>query len=64
MREVQGGIIGSGLIVMLIGVTGIIKPVLRAISPITVAANIGVLVSACIAQDTQNGTPEDTLNYK
>jgi hypothetical protein len=46
MREVQGGIIGSGLIVMLIGVTGIIKPVLRAISPITVAANIGVLVSA------------------
>eukprot|EP00878_Enallax_costatus_P034925 GHUV01038874.1.p1 GENE.GHUV01038874.1~~GHUV01038874.1.p1 ORF type:complete len:186 (+),score=4.15 GHUV01038874.1:191-748(+) len=45
MREVQGGIIGSGLIVMLIGLTGIIRPVLRAISPITVAANIGVLVS-------------------
>jgi hypothetical protein len=48
MREVQGGIIGSGLIVMLIGLTGIIKPVLRAISPITVAANIGVLVSECL----------------
>jgi hypothetical protein len=44
MREVQGGIIGSGLIVMAIGLTGIIRPVLRAISPITVAANIGVLV--------------------
>ena len=44
MREVQGGIIGSGLIVMLIGATGIIKPILKAISPITVAANIGVLV--------------------
>lgn len=43
MREVQGGIIGSGLIVMCIGLTGIIRPVLRAISPITVAANIGVL---------------------
>lgn len=45
MQEVQGGIIGSGLIVMLIGLTGIIQPILRAISPITVAANIGVLVS-------------------
>ncbi|KAF6262263.1 permease family-domain-containing protein [Scenedesmus sp. NREL 46B-D3] len=33
MREVQGGIIGSGLIVMAIGLTGIIRPVLRAISP-------------------------------
>jgi hypothetical protein len=44
MREVQGGIVGSGLIVMLIGATGIIKPILKAISPITVAANIGVLV--------------------
>jgi hypothetical protein len=44
MREVQGGIIGSGLIVFLIGATGIIRPVLRAIGPITVAANIGVLV--------------------
>lgn len=44
MREVQGGIVGSGLIVMLIGLTGIIQPVLRTISPITVAANIGVLV--------------------
>lgn len=44
MREVQGAIIGSGLIVMLIGLTGVIQPVLRAISPITVAANIGVLV--------------------
>jgi hypothetical protein len=45
MHEVQGGIVGSGLIVMMIGVTGIIKPILRAISPITIAANIGVLVS-------------------
>eukprot|EP00878_Enallax_costatus_P011584 GHUV01012092.1.p1 GENE.GHUV01012092.1~~GHUV01012092.1.p1 ORF type:complete len:539 (+),score=86.91 GHUV01012092.1:909-2525(+) len=49
MREVQGGIIGSGLIVMLIGLTGIIRPVLRAISPITVAANIGVLGLALYA---------------
>jgi hypothetical protein len=30
---------------MLIGVTGVIQPVLRAVSPITVAANIAVLVS-------------------
>lgn len=45
MREVQGAIVGSGLIVMVIGATGIIQPILRAISPITVAANIGVLVS-------------------
>ncbi|KAF8056380.1 NAT1 [Scenedesmus sp. PABB004] len=49
MREVQGGIIGSGLIVMLIGATGLIQPVLRAISPITVAANIGVLGLALYA---------------
>jgi hypothetical protein len=49
MREVQGGIIGSGLIVMAIGLTGIIRPVLRAISPITVAANIGVLVRVLAA---------------
>jgi hypothetical protein len=45
MQEVQGGIIGSGLIVMLIGLTGIIQPILHTISPITIAANIGVLVS-------------------
>jgi xanthine/uracil permease len=43
MREVQGGIIGSGLIVAGIGITGLIIPLLKIISPITVAANIGVL---------------------
>lgn len=48
MQEVQGGIIGSGLIVFFIGATGIIQPILRTISPITVAANIGVLVRACV----------------
>lgn len=53
MQEVQGGIIGSGIIVILIGLTGIIRPVLRAISPITVAANIGVLVSGSMAYSTR-----------
>ncbi|GBF96299.1 nucleobase-ascorbate transporter-like [Raphidocelis subcapitata] len=43
MRVVSGGIIGSGLIVFGIGALGIIRPVLRAISPITVAVNIAVL---------------------
>ncbi|KAI8476384.1 MAG: permease family-domain-containing protein [Monoraphidium minutum] len=43
MRVVSGGIIGSGLIVFGIGFLGIIHPVLRAISPITVAVNIAVL---------------------
>jgi predicted benzoate:H+ symporter BenE len=69
MREVQGGIIGSGLIVMMIGVTGVIKPVLRAISPITVAANIGVLVSHVADMHTAMtymlALPfEATLSYK
>jgi len=43
MRVVSGGIIGSGLIVFAIGALGIIQPVLKAISPITVAVNIAVL---------------------
>ncbi|WIA39456.1 hypothetical protein OEZ86_005555 [Tetradesmus obliquus] len=43
MREVQGGVIGSGLIILLVGATGIVRPLLRALGPITVAANIGVL---------------------
>lgn len=43
MRVVSGGVIGSGLIVFLIGALGVIQPVLRIISPLTVAVNIAVL---------------------
>ena len=43
MREVQGAIIGSGLIVFLIGVSGLLRLILKYISPITVAANIGIV---------------------
>jgi hypothetical protein len=30
-----------------VGATGIVRPLLRALGPITVAANIGVLVRRC-----------------
>jgi hypothetical protein len=43
MREVQGAIIGSGFLVFLIGATGILRLILKLISPITVAANIGIV---------------------
>ena len=48
MRAVSGGIAGSGLIVFAVGALGLIRPVLRAISPITVAVNIAVLVSSVV----------------
>lgn len=48
MRAVSGGIAGSGLIVFAVGALGLIRPVLRAISPITVAVNIAVLVSSLV----------------
>lgn len=43
MREVQGAVIGSGLIVFFIGVSGLLRVCLHYISPITVAANIGIV---------------------
>ena len=55
MTEVQGGIIGSGLIVAGIGLTGLIIPLLKIISPITVAANIGVLGLGLYGAGQQGG---------
>ncbi|KAK9829197.1 hypothetical protein WJX72_004442 [[Myrmecia] bisecta] len=43
MRELQGGIIGSALIILFIGASGILGLILQFISPITVAANIGIV---------------------
>lgn len=43
MREISGGIIGSALIIFGIGFSGLLKVVLKYISPITVAANIAVV---------------------
>jgi hypothetical protein len=51
MREVQGAIIGSGFIVAIIGLSGAVRPLLCLIGPITVAANIGVLVRLACATD-------------
>lgn len=43
MRELQGGIIGSAVFVVLIGSSGLLNWLLRFISPITVAANICIV---------------------
>jgi nucleobase transporter 1/2 len=43
MREVQGAVIGSGFIVFFIGVSGLLRVCLHYISPLTVAANIGIV---------------------
>lgn len=65
MREVQGGIIGSGLIIAFLGMSGAIKPLLRLVGPITAAVNIGTLVrhdalhkSALLMFCSVNETPD------
>ena len=43
MREVQGGIIASAFFIMFFSVSGLLRAVLRYISPLTVAVNIGIV---------------------
>lgn len=43
MREVQGGIIASALFIMFFSMSGLLRAVLRYISPLTVAVNIGIV---------------------
>ena len=43
MREVQGGIIASAFFIMFFSISGLLRGVLRYISPLTVAVNIGIV---------------------